>query len=260
MSETLCTLRTKGGGGGKYTETVLWTNPSPSSTFAAQTVTLSDSLSNYKYIGIRFKVHNTHADTPYATGIILVSEFMQNRKNTGADRKNILVASQNTSNATMARNAWYVSNTSVEFSAAYQLLSTNTNTNYTIPLEILGLNELATGHKLDRTLLWTNNSPTTSMSTTSVTLSDDMTKYDYLAIKFRNSTTDATEYEDIMKVNDVISCAMFIGTVSTGYYTRRVNQLTDYYTLRFTAGMQPGATATSNTACIPTAIYGVKLS
>lgn len=143
MAEVLASLKKIGGSGEQYTETVLWTNPSPSSNFAAQTITLSDSLSNYKYIGIRFKIHNTHASTPNATGIMLVSEFVQNRKNTGTDRRNILVASQNTNNATMARNAWYVSDTSIEFSVAYQISSTNTNTSYVIPLEILGINELA---------------------------------------------------------------------------------------------------------------------
>lgn len=145
MSEVLASLKKIGGNGEQYTETVLWTNPSPSNNFAAQTITLSDSLSNYKYIGIRFKIHNTHASTPNATGIMLVSEFVQNRKNTGTDRRNILVASQNINNATMARNAWYDSDTSIEFSVAYQISSTNTNTSYVIPLEILGINELAHG-------------------------------------------------------------------------------------------------------------------
>lgn len=50
MAEKLCTLRKKGGG--KMKETVLWTNPSPTSDFAGVVVDLSDNISHYKYIGI----------------------------------------------------------------------------------------------------------------------------------------------------------------------------------------------------------------
>ena len=50
MAEKLCTLRKCGGG--KMKETVLWTNPSPTSDFAGVVVDLSDNISHYKYIGI----------------------------------------------------------------------------------------------------------------------------------------------------------------------------------------------------------------
>ena len=59
MAEKLCSLRKKGGG--KMSETVLWTNPSPTSTFAGQTVTLSDNISNYKYIAIEVRWNNSTA-------------------------------------------------------------------------------------------------------------------------------------------------------------------------------------------------------
>ena len=254
MSETLCTLRTKGGGGGRYTETSLWTNSAPTSNFAAQAVTLSDSIDNYKYVKIRYRLSTSN--TTEFSDIVTVSDL---KRSLSGDNQ-MLVGLDGRTTATWARYITYTNSTSLSVTTAYQLSGTSSSQSALIPLEILGLNELATGRKLDRTLLWTNNSPTSSMSTTSVTLSDDMTKYDYLAIKFRNSTTDATEYETVMKTTDVISCAMYFGTVSTGYYVRRVNQLTDYYTIRFTVGMQPGSTATSNTSCIPTAIYGCKLS
>ena len=49
-----------GGGGGMLEETVLWTNPSPTSDFAAQTVTLSDSISNYDYIKFEYLMHKSY--------------------------------------------------------------------------------------------------------------------------------------------------------------------------------------------------------
>ena len=39
-----------------FTETDLWTNPSPSSSFAAQTITLNESMANYNRVRIYFKV------------------------------------------------------------------------------------------------------------------------------------------------------------------------------------------------------------
>lgn len=51
-----------GGGGGMLEETVLWTNPSPTSDFAAQTVTLSDSISNYDYIKFEYLMHKNYSN------------------------------------------------------------------------------------------------------------------------------------------------------------------------------------------------------
>lgn len=57
MAEKLCTLRTKGGGGGaKQVETVLWTNSNPTSSsgWTPQTITLSGNKSDYDYIKFIF--------------------------------------------------------------------------------------------------------------------------------------------------------------------------------------------------------------
>lgn len=58
MAEKLCSLKKIGGGGGSLTETVLWTNASPTSTFAAQVVTLSDDMNNYTYLKFEYR-HST---------------------------------------------------------------------------------------------------------------------------------------------------------------------------------------------------------
>ena len=41
---------------GGFTETDLWINPNPSSSFSEQTITLSESMSNYNRVRIYFKV------------------------------------------------------------------------------------------------------------------------------------------------------------------------------------------------------------
>lgn len=43
-------------GGGSMSETTLWTNADTTTGFAAQTVNLSDNISNYKFIAINIKV------------------------------------------------------------------------------------------------------------------------------------------------------------------------------------------------------------
>lgn len=66
MAEKLASLKQKGGG--DLQETVLWTNPAPTSAFAGKNVNLSDNISNYKYISIRVRVNTS---TPSYTDIFL---------------------------------------------------------------------------------------------------------------------------------------------------------------------------------------------
>lgn len=64
-----------GGGGGQMTETVLWTNPNVANTFAEQTITLTDSITNYDYIKVTVASSTTN-NTEYMDTIYKVSDFM----------------------------------------------------------------------------------------------------------------------------------------------------------------------------------------
>jgi len=57
MSEKLAQLMKKGGGGG-LKKTVLWTRPSSQTSFGEETLTLSDDVNNYDYIGFHFAGRN----------------------------------------------------------------------------------------------------------------------------------------------------------------------------------------------------------
>ena len=140
MSEKLCTLRTKGGGGGaKQTETVLWTNPSPDSNFAGQTITLSESIDNFDYIKVTAKKAYNNS-TFYTAFIVTPENFKKTLSSLGSDRVEISF----TIAGDYTRRVLYVDNTSVNFSLAYKLGASGTSQSYAIPLEILGLNELDT--------------------------------------------------------------------------------------------------------------------
>ena len=57
------------------TETVLWTNSNVANTFASQTITLSQSISNYDYIKITV-TSSTSNTTEYMDTIFKVSDFI----------------------------------------------------------------------------------------------------------------------------------------------------------------------------------------
>ena len=181
MAEKLCTLRTKGGGGGRYTETSLWTNQSPSSDFAGQEVTLSDSIENYKYIKINYAYATSYNTGKCNTSIVVSVDDFKNMTYSTNDRHNIGALSvQNQSNTAYNRILFYVSNTAVRFGTCYQQ-GTNTASNAnSIPLEILGLNEL--DHGVRPTIPYFGANVTGANTRSAATLKIDTEDYDNLTI------------------------------------------------------------------------------
>lgn len=145
MAEKLCTLRTKGGGGGSATwvETILWANPSPTSDFAAQTVNLSDDMNNYDYLKVSYVNYNAGAGTndPYNI-IIPVSDFKTSRY-ADSTRHNTFTFGgiYVPTNYCYTRQMVYNTDTSVKFGACTQVGGTNVSGNNSIPLQILGISK-----------------------------------------------------------------------------------------------------------------------
>ena len=142
MAEKLCTLRTKGGGGGAtQTETVLWTNQSPSSDFAAQTVTLSDDMNNYDYLKVSYENYNAGAGTndPYNI-YISVSDFKTSRY-ADSTRHNTFTFGgiYAPSNNCYTRQMVYNTDTTVKFGTCTQIGGTSASGNNSIPLQIVGI-------------------------------------------------------------------------------------------------------------------------
>ena len=138
MSEKLCTLRTQGGGGGRYKETSLWTNPNPTTAISsALTVTLSDSVDNYDYIKLWYR-YSTADATAYSM-IYTKDAFKQCQQ--GTFKAPIVgFTEQATDGSLYARQAYYVSTTSVKFGGACYLLgSSSTDSTKSIPIEVVGI-------------------------------------------------------------------------------------------------------------------------
>lgn len=274
MAEKLCELRKKGGGGGKYTETSLWTNPSPNVAFAAQTVTLSDSISNYKYVAIYYKYAGTTDGVNDPMSVIVpVDKFKTSLKNSST-RHNILVLGTETNgNAGWTRNVFYASDTTIEFDTGYRQNAASSSGDICVPTEILGLNELDHGHKMNETILWSNSNPTTNFSAQSITLSDDIDNYDFIGVRYYYNITYNTGdcvSEFLARVSDVKKWTYNTNTRhNAGSFAIQDNGNTVYERtimyesdtqLRFGSAIQVPGSTQSNGTCLPINIIGYKLS
>ena len=144
MSETLCTLRGTGGGGGaKLVETVLWTNSAPTSQFGAQEITLSDSIDNYDYIAIRYACNNSNqTGASVSDDISLVSNVKNWGYNTSTYHNLGNLGSEISNNNIYCRSVFYISTTSLRFANAYQVGTATSANAACIPLAVIGIKNM----------------------------------------------------------------------------------------------------------------------
>lgn len=119
------------------------------------------------------------------------------------------------------------------------------------------------GGTMAETVLWTNPSPTASMGSTNVSLSDNITKYKIIKFTFRHSTTLANEHSILVEINDFLNfgtadgqdCFSAVSRVGS-VYARRVFYESDT-SIAFASAIQINGTVTNNNACIPIKITGL---
>ena len=134
MAEVLASLKKIGGNGEQYTETVLWTNSSPTSSFADQTITLSDSIDNYSSLGVTFKLSTTEEMS--CTIKLSVEDF---KKCTNSATILNPASCAKISNLAYARRFYCASDTTIYFAASYRLNTSGTNNAANIPIQIIGI-------------------------------------------------------------------------------------------------------------------------
>lgn len=218
MAEVLASLKKIGGNGEQYTETVLWTNPSPTADFAAQTVTLSNSIDNYKYIKIKYCFSKSYNTGNYLSDyIISVDEFKKAPypEASGTARLNFSFARMNTSNVAGYRRFYYASSTTIRFGS--------TDTNALIPLEILGINELAHGKIAPNETIFLGNFASTSMSLTTFTLLDDLSNYRYLIMANSQKDANGNMISDRSAVDAILSIEQLKNDGSITYHSALSN-------------------------------------
>lgn len=249
-------------------ETVLWTNSAPTSSFASQTVTLSDSMDNYKYLAFKYRVNTSvEGDT---TNIYSVEDI---HKMLGSGTNNVNVGSLDiyvSGGNTYSRQIGYSSDTAILFKDSYRLNAQASANTTCIPTEIIGLNKLATAKvaKKTKTTLWTNPSPASSFSNQTITLSDDLDNYDYVELEYAfNSSTLTNKNSIIYTISDFKRLTANDGWCGAGIvysnsylYSRSLTYNSDTAvnfggTLKYNSGTAPSA---ANTATIPLKVYGIK--
>ncbi len=119
------------------TETVLWTNSSPSSSFASQLVTLSQYYTNFDCIAIEYRMDTTQSIGPSGKRIIVESDQFLGMNEAGSYGLALLACPSST---------WYVrrvhsgaSHNIVSFKACYQYGTTTTANNKCIPYQVIGI-------------------------------------------------------------------------------------------------------------------------
>ena len=121
------------------------------------------------------------------------------------------------------------------------------------------------GGTLRETVLWTNASPTSQMAETSITLSEDITNFDYIKIYWRLSTTNDLECSILVEPtkishNNVNVNAISITSRSTGSSYGRVIYVGNTNDIIFvTTAAVRGGSSLNNGMAIITKISGLNI-
>ena len=118
------------------TKTALWTNASPTSSFAEQNVTLSKDIDNFDYLEFEWN----HASSTTVKGSLLV-DVPTFKTYTTATSSVVYVAmcGQQGTGSRYVRNVRYVSDTSVQFSTTSLYNGTGAFNTMVIPTNIYGV-------------------------------------------------------------------------------------------------------------------------
>lgn len=130
-----------GSGGGTETETVLWTNSSPSSSMASGTqMTLSQSMANFEYIKVKYRYY-TGATTYYESARAKVSDLRNTGGSSYPQARYLIISIIKDSNSNAYfRNITRVSDTKMQASNCYVFAGTTTFNGYCVPYQIIGVN------------------------------------------------------------------------------------------------------------------------
>lgn len=130
-------FRCSSGDGSTPQETTLWTNPNPDTSFSAQTISLSQNISNFDYIKVEYKDNYSQDTATYKKDFyIKVSDWMNPYTSGGSKIFGIYAYT----NYAWCRQFTYTTETTLLISLAYRLNNQTNNGNGVIPICIKGVN------------------------------------------------------------------------------------------------------------------------
>ena len=117
-------------------ETTLWTNASPTSNFNAQTITLADNISRYKYLKFVYNHKTTLPDRIFSS---LVESTVIIRSSSSTGQLFMAIGCIPTGGGARFREITYVNDNQLSVSPAYMTGSGSSDTNHLILIEVLGV-------------------------------------------------------------------------------------------------------------------------
>ena len=260
-------------------ETLLWQNPDPTTTFTAQTIPVTQSVTNFRKIRIYWYNHTNLAVGPTYMDI----DMSQYDLFTNDSAKMRFVLGYNNNNDTPYIRLGSFNGDAVYFGTTKQWNSTTTSNATVIPYKVTGISRREIivpsrgNERID--VLWTNPTPNSAMeSGTDVTLAHGAEKYDILRVYHKPNASALPEvgrWIDFyigkepanFTVNSYCSRMTLGDLVGTTTYTRAVYfrealvpTSTDsdlYTTLTFGNGSRIANTTTNTSNVIPLIVCGV---
>ena len=124
----------KNWGGTELKETVLWTNPSPTRDFAYQSLTLNQSIDDFKKIAVYYRL-STANNSRESFVTYTTEEF----KKFDINSTNAVGAIGVRATTSWLRALFYTDSTHATIGSCYALATTSMDNHYTIPTKIVGL-------------------------------------------------------------------------------------------------------------------------
>ena len=251
----------------KDVQELLWTNPNPTASFAAQTIDLD--LSEYDAVEIVYKVDNG-VTAEQQSMIAIVGNTCR-----------LDIIGQSSGKPFVARRNATINSTSIAFTADYYVTTTTSDwvsaTNHIIPIEIYGIKNkinvttaVVTDKGQHTDLLWENAVPSAGFA--AQTLELDLSDYDAVEIAYYGQIAGSLSLNfyglksEICLKNEYSSLdsIAFIGASNTsGYAFTRNLQVLDTGIIFDSgySGYTDGSSGASSTkAGVPCKIYGIKFN
>ena len=218
---------------------LLWTNPGPQNTFAAQTVRLN--LTTYAGVIVEFN---------HANNLAVISSRVYVKK---TDIIETGFGAGFVSDRACSRNLT-VNDSGVTFSDTYY--ATATKNDVFIPVKIYGVKEYVV-EPVVGDLLWTNQNPTTALSRTEINA--DYSKYKYIRVIAKITSTDTftSEYY-IAKSTSSYAAGISFTALGIADYYRNIIFTDSKITIDSGHKATGGAVTLVDTAAIPLEIYGIE--
>lgn len=124
-------------------EETIWTNSAPSSSFSAQTVTLSKDMEHFKFLAITFRYSTSNSNT--GTIMVAVDDFLDMVYSSYPQHGVAHTFKLGSSSKNSAREAYYVSGTQIRFGNAIYIGAEGSANTYNIPIKVVGIGEGSIG-------------------------------------------------------------------------------------------------------------------